>query len=790
MSRSQHASHEHSQISYYNRLFFTFFVTAAVLAVILTGSLTYAYSRVLVRSSESHNEQLLSQTNYTLDSLAQDENRLQDYLLSDPYITACLEMNSTESTTMVLAMRSMNRQIMVLPYIQSIHLYNSRLDLVLSSDTGYQLSYTDHPDQEFFSRLSDPDFVSSYHGQPVAEQAGSSGRSTRLCYYIFDKNTISEEGVPSAILILVDLSYLTDSVSAMRDLTTSSSSFVILDENKEYVTDVLNLEESESGSFRNAVKQHLSSGSIPEHSSFVSLDGTRYLQTLTRHNQEGWYLLCYTPVSQVFHSLLSVSLAALVMIIAALAITYFVCRRNARKLMSPIESLTHLIRTHGACEAGTVSRQDPKEFQEIRQALEKLRDSNEKLQSLQNESRYSLRQSTLNELVSNHPTMSVEDLENRLPNLGLSWLTSGKLCLSILKIDHYQKVLSRQAGENMWALRFGVVTIIQDLASGLTSTCVSRDDDKFLLIVQCPPGTDPDGFARQLEGLFHAISQKTQTEYGFTMTAAYSTLFQGIDKLPAVYHNTRASLHLTLRYGSNVILDPYRMEEVREDPIHFPFRLTTQLLDALSVPDEKAAAGIYGELSQDLPLYEYHSVITALSHMIYSLYERLSERFPMLTDYLSEQTKKLFPLLDAAETKEELDEYMNEYFTNICSRIRQTKDRLGHDSSSAIVSRMVSLINERYSDPSLCLNSIAGCVGLSSNYAGHLFKNAMKKSVSQYLLDIRLEKFAEYYKKTDLSVDAILEKIGLEKNNYFYTRFKNYFGMSLGEYKLRYRADA
>ena len=63
----------------------------------------------------------------------------------------------------------------------------------------------------------------------------------------------------------------------------------------------------------------------------------------------------------------------------------------------------------------------------------------------------------------------------------------------------------------------------------------------------------------------------------------------------------------------------------------------------------------------------------------------------------------------------------------------------------------------------------------------------MKKSVAQYILDLRMEKLAYYLQNTDLPLTEILDKIGMEKNNYFYTRFKKYFGMSLGEYRQQFQ---
>ena len=60
----------------------------------------------------------------------------------------------------------------------------------------------------------------------------------------------------------------------------------------------------------------------------------------------------------------------------------------------------------------------------------------------------------------------------------------------------------------------------------------------------------------------------------------------------------------------------------------------------------------------------------------------------------------------------------------------------------------------------------------------------MQKSVAQYITDLRMEMLAHYLNETKLPLNKILDKIGMEKNNYFYTRFKKYFKVSLGEYRM------
>ena len=46
-----------------------------------------------------------------------------------------------------------------------------------------------------------------------------------------------------------------------------------------------------------------------------------------------------------------------------------------------------------------------------------------------------------------------------------------------------------------------------------------------------------------------------------------------------------------------------------------------------------------------------------------------------------------------------------------------------------------------------------------------------------------MDTLSYYLEHTSRSLSRILEKVGIEKNNYFYTQFKKHFGMSLGDYR-------
>lgn len=788
MKFTHHSNKERvkNEKSFYSTLLLSFLIISILLAALLTLSLSAIFTRALFESTQEYTGQLLSQTNYAVDKMRDDAERLKSSLLSDNYIRAYLSTNTEDSTTPVLASSALSKQILVLPYVDSIYLYNAGMDLVYSSDSGYQVPLESHENQTVVSRLMDAEFIKNYHGEPLVNTTGETADAAETAsYYIFD-NLDYDAGTGSAIVINVNLSLLTDSISFMQNLSfDTDTSFLLLDQNGAYVASIINSDISDRDVWISDALED-ASGSLSDASAFVRTDGTLYLLTDTSANTYGWHLIGFSPISVILKSSVTLTLLCLLIMIIVLVIVWFICRRFARNLNRPLESLASLVSDRNTKEHSSFRT---KEFRTIVDTMTALHDTNEQLQSLQRKSRYTLIQSTLNDLVSGHSMNPSEHLEKDLEYLGLSWIETRRMCMAVLKIDDYHKVLTEHTPDEMWALRFSVVNIAEELASAaFTCSIFSHDDDKFILLIACPADVDPVAFEEDIVKLFHTICENISKYLHFTVTTAYSTTFQGINSLSTVYHNTEQSLYLKIRYGHASVIDPHQIDDIRTEPFHLSYRLSAQLIDRISADQADAAMETYTELTKGLVLCDHSEILSVLTHLVHSIYERLGEKYPILKDVLTQEMKMLLDGLDHAEIRDDIRNLFRRFFDKICEQIRQLKEDPGQQNSSVIVSRITEIINENYPDPSLCLTSIAENIGLSPNYAGHIFKQTTQKSVAQFLLDVRMEKFAEYFKNTSLSVSDILEKVGLEKNNYFYTRFKNYFGMPLGEYRQKFRS--
>ena len=100
-----------------------------------------------------------------------------------------------------------------------------------------------------------------------------------------------------------------------------------------------------------------------------------------------------------------------------------------------------------------------------------------------------------------------------------------------------------------------------------------------------------------------------------------------------------------------------------------------------------------------------------------------------------------------------------------------------------IVGQVKELVEQRLTDPDLCINSIAQEIYLSAGYARTVFKEVTGQTLSNYIISRKLDMVCRLLKETDWSVQRIADHMGFSSRSYLYTFFKNYMGMTPNEYR-------
>ncbi|MBB6730884.1 helix-turn-helix domain-containing protein [Cohnella zeiphila] len=103
-----------------------------------------------------------------------------------------------------------------------------------------------------------------------------------------------------------------------------------------------------------------------------------------------------------------------------------------------------------------------------------------------------------------------------------------------------------------------------------------------------------------------------------------------------------------------------------------------------------------------------------------------------------------------------------------------------------LVREAMRTIRQRYREP-IVHEELAAQSGLSPKYFGKLFKGAIGRTITEYLLDIRMERAKELLAATASPLKEIAASVGIDDVYYFSKLFKRIEGMPPGQYRKTMR---
>ncbi|MFD0717477.1 response regulator [Paenibacillus sp. GCM10027626] len=105
-----------------------------------------------------------------------------------------------------------------------------------------------------------------------------------------------------------------------------------------------------------------------------------------------------------------------------------------------------------------------------------------------------------------------------------------------------------------------------------------------------------------------------------------------------------------------------------------------------------------------------------------------------------------------------------------------------------IVDDVLLYIEQNYHDPGLGLSVLADRTGVTTAYLSKIFREVMRKPITQYIGEFRLEQARRLLKEDETAkINAIAEQCGFQDYPYFSKVFKKFFGISPLEFREKNR---
>ncbi len=140
--------------------------------------------------------------------------------------------------------------------------------------------------------------------------------------------------------------------------------------------------------------------------------------------------------------------------------------------------------------------------------------------------------------------------------------------------------------------------------------------------------------------------------------------------------------------------------------------------------------------------------------------------------------------IEKAETPDQLQALIPKMIRHYCMLVQ----RHSMINYSQAVRDCLNYIDFHYSEP-MSLETLAGRFSVNKNYLSSRFHAEVKKTVTEYINQTRIQHAVELLGKTALTIQEIAERCGFSDGNYLTRIFKKIHGMSPNEYRKSIAAE-
>ena len=270
------------------------------------------------------------------------------------------------------------------------------------------------------------------------------------------------------------------------------------------------------------------------------------------------------------------------------------------------------------------------------------------------------------------------------------------------------------------------------------------------------------------------ISQSVRRIMSLTASIGVSRMVPGLGHCHEAYLEAMDALGYARRSDTGVsfISDIERTATLDQEMVQAAVNEIESLLRSGTEEELRAyLEQLFADLEQeDTPAMNIQLVMVQLIAAVFRVVNAVADSEAI------QNLQKTFPLL--GQLFFENPREMKERYLAFCLAARELAAEHRKKSSSVICDRALSIMESRFMDPELSLNSISGEISVSPNYLSTLIKRSTGSTFIDLLTRKRMAAAKKLLLETPMKIREISEKCGYNDQHYFSYCFKKYEGIS------------
>jgi len=358
-------------------------------------------------------------------------------------------------------------------------------------------------------------------------------------------------------------------------------------------------------------------------------------------------------------------------------------------------------------------------------------------------------------------------------------LSYEQLRMIVLRIDHYAAFVDRYDHFGSRKLmKYGMSNIAKEILSdgGWAAESVDFGGDHVVLLLGHHP-EDADDVPEAMTRIAEQIEQWLRVQVVIGLSEAVATS----SDLRRLYDHTYEMTHLKFITGEGIVFQDEDMKRymgiVRPEGEEV---LVESVIHNVRLGELDKALLILEEIMQQLrPLARSDRLfeLTVLLHSLMKAFKPFD---------LFDRTVGIQQFLERFRTLDEVQAWLSGRLHEVASQLGKPKHG-GRKEALAVEVR--DYVKGRIHDAMLSPEEVGSHLQLSASYVRQVFKDVIGITLSDYILETRIEHVKKLLETTDWPLADIAEHSGFTTKSHFYTAFKKMTGRTPGEYRQLHAAE-
>lgn len=748
-----------------------YIVIAMVLMIIVLSDVLYInFETAGFKLIYQYNKKVLSQISYNLNYMNDTVKNFYVTGFMDPDIQLLMYGENIDPHYIQRNANKFSRVVAGVNMFHSASIYNNHSKQLFSS-FGSSGEAIDIDEQTYHILVSKKE-IPVFSPIPRILQQKDYYQDTKVfSYFMYD--LLDNNGYPEGALVVnVKTDWLFDNLKKLND---KDNNFIIINTEGKIIAD---------GSGKLKMFERLERDYIEkillgkeEERIIAIIDNRKFVITYLPIPDTDWIFIDEQPYSKFFGHIAAIKNVTIIITLVFLGVASMVSTFIARNIYLPLGRLVKQVKHLSENSFNILNYKDDTEY------LSKV--FNISISRLEDYKQYKktadvvLRENILKALLLESNFVSTQLFEDNIVSFKKIFNENSRYLLALFKIDNYNDF----ANIDSKSRRLTEAIVSDTLKEKMKRFCsnsevVFMESGVYIVIINIGVFKNTNYIS-----LLEEKVEETQQELGettqITLSAFISDEFDSLNLFNIYYREIQNLSKYRLIYGKNCILFKKTIQGVEKD-YNYPEDIENRFVEQMKIGSLHTILDEYRNFVKEVSKNNIDYFIPSLMRLALTTnltiqQININRMKPIDIDFDSVYSDLLH-----AEMMENVDKIFFDLFNSINEQQKFDTE----NKYDVVVSSVKDYINLEYDNRDLSLKKLASEFKMSSSYLGKIFREAIGKSVGDYVNSIRLKKAIELLESTNYNISKVMDSVGYDNESHFYKLFKKTYGVTPKEFRI------